>query len=391
MNQKWKTLIISLLTPSSIISGIALIVLWGYFSRLGRLDIFFDVMNIKSILVLVCCATILSLAMIVFIFFITSFFIPVVIPQDINNLPAYNKIQGNFLSVMMLSGMFPMAFIYVLYCAFDFDQNVKDNSGWLSIASMGMGVLIAVILAIVNKRYLEYDLSFKNNRMKLLRRVQIYLVIPLSIALLVHLQLIPLEIVFSNIATSDKSVNFKVIAELAFMSYFIFLLTMLPGVIYLKMNPQHKFSKRISYSFIASLMLLLIISTQITVLPVIFTHSVIKLSGISDFKIHSYIIKTSEYPEEFFSNAAWDKKNIKPGDYYSVQAVSMFTTNQFILLCPKDIIKFYRESWKFELLNVDFDINTRKKLQEEAAYCVPISAISVKRWDMPLQGSKPSS
>ncbi len=78
MNQKWKTLIISLLTPSSIISGIALIVLWGYFSRLGRLDIFFDVMNIKSILVLVCCATILSLAMIVFIFFITSFFIPVV-------------------------------------------------------------------------------------------------------------------------------------------------------------------------------------------------------------------------------------------------------------------------------------------------------------------------
>ncbi len=383
MNQKWKTLIISLLTPSSIISGIALIVLWGYFSRLGRLDIFFDVMNIKSILVLVCCATILSLAMIVFIFFITSFFIPVVIPQDINNLPAYNKIQGNFLSVMML------AFIYVLYCAFDFDQNVKDNSGWLSIASMG--VLIAVILAIVNKRYLEYDLSFKNNRMKLLRRVQIYLVIPLSIALLVHLQLIPLEIVFSNIATSDKSVNFKVIAELAFMSYFIFLLTMLPGVIYLKMNPQHKFSKRISYSFIASLMLLLIISTQITVLPVIFTHSVIKLSGISDFKIHSYIIKTSEYPEEFFSNAAWDKKNIKPGDYYSVQAVSMFTTNQFILLCPKDIIKFYRESWKFELLNVDFDINTRKKLQEEAAYCVPISAISVKRWDMPLQGSKPSS
>ncbi|HCP0183488.1 TPA: hypothetical protein OCM68_005243, partial [Escherichia coli] len=97
---------------------------------------------------------------------------------------------------MMLSGMFPMAFIYVLYCAFDFDQNVKDNSGWLSIASMG--VLIAVILAIVNKRYLEYDLSFKNNRMKLLRRVQIYLVIPLSIALLVHLQLIPLEIVFSN-------------------------------------------------------------------------------------------------------------------------------------------------------------------------------------------------
>lgn len=71
-----------------------------------------------------------------------------------------------------------MGFIYVLYCAFDFDKSVKDNSGWLSILSIG--ALIVVISAIINKRYLEYDLSFKNNRMKLLRRVQIYLVIPLS-------------------------------------------------------------------------------------------------------------------------------------------------------------------------------------------------------------------
>ena len=46
MNQKWKTLIVSVLTPSSIISGIALIVIWGYFSRLDRLDIFFDVKHL---------------------------------------------------------------------------------------------------------------------------------------------------------------------------------------------------------------------------------------------------------------------------------------------------------------------------------------------------------
>lgn len=50
---------------------------------------------------------------------------PVIIPQDINNLPTYNKIQNNFLSVLMLSGLFPMAFIYVFYYAFDFSQTVK--------------------------------------------------------------------------------------------------------------------------------------------------------------------------------------------------------------------------------------------------------------------------
>lgn len=68
MNQKWKTLLISVLTPSGIISGIALTVLWGYFSRLDRLDVFFDVMSIKSIFVLVFLAATLSLAFLLIIF-----------------------------------------------------------------------------------------------------------------------------------------------------------------------------------------------------------------------------------------------------------------------------------------------------------------------------------
>lgn len=159
---------------------------------------------------------------------------------------------------------------------------------------------------------------------------------------------------------------------------------MLPGLVYLRMDAQDKLLKKISTYLIVSLMILLFISTKITVVPVMFTHSVTKLSGISDFNTHSYIIKTSEYPEEFFSNTLWVKKIIKPGEYYSVQAVSIFTTNQFSFLCPKGIIKSYRESWKFNPLDAEFDTDVRKKLQKEAAYCVPISATAVKRWDVPL-------
>lgn len=77
-------------------------------------------------------------------------------------------------------------------------------------------------------------------------------------------------------------------------------MTILPGLVYLRMDAKDKLPKKISTSLIVSLMILLFISTKITVLPVIFTHSVIKLSGISDFSTHSYIIKSSEYPEEFF-------------------------------------------------------------------------------------------
>ncbi|EAV4565498.1 hypothetical protein E4N01_23380, partial [Salmonella enterica] len=72
MNQKWVALIMSILTPPGIMSGFALIVLWGYFSRLDRLDVFFDVMNTNNILTLVFYASVFSFILMFFIFLINS-------------------------------------------------------------------------------------------------------------------------------------------------------------------------------------------------------------------------------------------------------------------------------------------------------------------------------
>lgn len=382
MNQKWKTLLISVLTPSGIISGIALTVLWGYFSRLDRLDVFFEVTSIKSIFVLVFLAAMLSLSLLLFIFFVVSLFIPIVIPQEINNLPSYDKVQNNLLTVLMISGILPVAFIYIFYYVLHVSQTVKDYSGWISMISI---VLVAIIIsALMTRKHLERDLSFKNNEIKWVRRGQIYLLIPVCIAFLAHLQVFPLEIVFRNISASDEKVNFWTLTGLALICYMLYFVSLLPGLVYLRMDAKSNLQKKISTSLIASLMVLLLISTKITVVPVIFTHAVIKFSGISDFTTHSYIINADEYPEEFFSNPIWEKKEIKSGKYYKIQAVSMFTTNQFNLLCPVEIIEAYRASWKFNPWDTEFDSDVRRKLQKKASYCVPVSASALKRWDVPL-------
>ncbi|WAG36309.1 hypothetical protein [Vibrio parahaemolyticus] len=382
MNQKWKTVLISVLTPSGIMSGIALTVLWGYFSRLDRLDVFFEVMSIKSIFVLVFLAAMLSLALLLFIFFVISLFIPVIIPQDMNNLPAYDKIQNNLLTVLMISGILPVIFIYIFYYVLHVSQKVKDYSGWISMISIALMAII--ISALMTRKHLERDLSFKNRTIKWTRRGQIYLLIPMCIAFLAHLQVFPLEIVFRNINAPDEKVNFWTLTGLAFICYMLYFVSLLPGLVYLRMDAKSNLQKKISTSLIASLMVLFLISTKITVVPVIFTHAVIKFSGISDFTAHSYIIKSDEYPEEFFSNPIWEQKEIKPGKYYKIQAVSMFTTNRFNLLCPVEIIEAYRASWKFNPWDTEFDSDVRRKLQEKASYCVPVSASALKRWDVPL-------
>ncbi|ELW9536654.1 hypothetical protein SIP02_003995 [Enterobacter roggenkampii] len=382
MNQKWKTVLISVLTPSGIMSGIALTVLWGYFSRLDRLDVFFEVMSVKSIFVLVFLAAMLSLALLLFIFFVISLFIPIVIPQDMDNLPAYDKIQNNLLTVLMIAGILPVIFIYIFYYVLHVSQTVKDYSGWISMISI---VLMAIIIsALMTRKHLERDLSFKNRTIKWIRRGQIYLLIPICIAFLAHLQVFPLEIVFRNINAPDEKVNFWTLTGLAFICYMLYFVSLLPGLVYLRMDAKSNLQKKVSTSLIASLIVLFLISTKITVVPVIFTHAVIKFSGISDFTAHSYIIKSDEYPEEFFSNPIWEQKEIKSGKYYKIKAVSMFTTNQFNLLCPMEIIEAYRASWKFNPWDTEFDNDVRRKLQKKASYCVPISASALKRWDVPL-------
>lgn len=291
MNEKWRVLLISVLTPSGVITAVSLFVIWGYFSRLNRLDVFFEVMNIQSIFALIFCAVILSLLFLLIIFFVSSVFMAVVIPQDVNNLPGYDKMKTNFLSVLMIAGLFPTTFIYIFYYALDLSQGVKDNSAWISM--FGIGLMTVVVSALINRKHLEKDLSSKRAEVKRTRRYQFYLGIPLSIALLAHLQVFPLEIVFRNISASDEKVNFWTITGLAFISYMVYFLSLFPGLVYLRMGTHDKMLKKISASFIVSLMVLLTISTKITVIPVMFTHSVIKLSGISDFTVHRYIIKSS--------------------------------------------------------------------------------------------------
>lgn len=383
MNEKWKTLLISVLTPSGIFSGVSLTVLWGYFSRMDRLDVFFEVININSIFSLIFFAVILSLGSLIIIFFVTSILMAVVIPQDVKNLPDYDKIKSNLFLILIFSGLFPMVFIFLFYYVMDVSQALKNYSAWISMLSIGT---ITILLSfLTNRKRLEKNISIKNSRVKWKCRIQFYLAIPLFIALLAHLQVFPLEVVFRNMSLAEEKVSFWPVAGLVFISYMVFFLTLFPGLVYHQMRTNDKMLKKLSVFFIVSLLVLLMMSTKITFIPVMFTHAVIKFSGISDFTSHSYVIKESEYPEELFGNPMWQKKAVKVGQFYTVQAVSLFTTNQINLLCPKDIVKIYRESWKFNPWNRDFDTNIRLEFQKKAFFCVPLLASAVKRWDSPLQ------
>lgn len=136
-----------------------------------------------------------------------------------------------------------------------------------------------------------------------------------------------LEIVFRNIFVLIEKVSFRIVVGMVFMFYMVFFMIILSGFVYFRMDVKDKFFKKISIFLIVFLMILLFIFIKIIVLFVIFIYFVIKFLGISDFSIYSYIIKFSEYLEEFFFNLVWDRKKIKVGEYYLVWVVFIFIIN----------------------------------------------------------------
>ncbi len=166
-----------------------------------------------------------------------------------------------------------------------------------------MFITNGVISFLTNRHLLKNDLSYKDNKIKLKKILQIYICIPTGIGLLMCLQTVPFSIILENIALRDEENNILTIIIVIAILYSFFILTITPGIYYIKMNDYKSLCNNIGVFAFMFLTIPLLSSMIITSLPVMFTHSVITLTGISDFRTHNYIIKTNEYPEEFFSNA----------------------------------------------------------------------------------------
>lgn len=200
---------------------------------------------------------------------------------------------------------------YLLYYISDFHQIINKYAPCIIISIMF--ITNGVISFLTNRHLLKNDLSYKDNKIKLKKILQIYICIPAGIGLLMCLQTVPFSIILENIALRDEENNILTIIIVIAILYSFFILTITPGIYYIKMN-DHKslYNNIVAFAFMF-LTILLLSSMIITSLPVMFTHSVITLTGISDFRTHNYIIKTNEYPEEFFLMQYGVKKTIKPG------------------------------------------------------------------------------
>ncbi|WP_340622326.1 hypothetical protein [Xenorhabdus siamensis] len=381
-NKLLKKIGISVLPMSSISSIISIVIIWFFLNRMGRLDIFNESVSFKNMFNILVFSFIINMASFLIIFFMGSWLLSLFIPAENKHFIYYDNIKNNLITILMVSGFFTPIIIALSVFIFD------DPSSVFHIIILSSFFILVVSISIVsylmNKKILNQELRIKSNTIKNKYKFRIYLLIPFFISVLSYSQIIPISLFSDSMKFPDlMGDTYQVIGFVA-ISYAFYIFTIFPGVVFIRMNNGEKLVKKVTVPIALAFAIMLVMSYFITVIPVMFVHSVMKLSGISDFTPHTYLVDEKEYPQNLFDKGVWISWKVEDTGKIAIRAVSIFSFGEFQLMCPSEITKAYKESWKFIPGNTDYDNKVRKALQEDAEWCIAFNKEDIKRWNVPI-------
>ncbi|MEX6226440.1 hypothetical protein AB6F55_17440 [Providencia hangzhouensis] len=93
------------------------------------------------------------------------------------------------------------------------------------------------------------------------------------------------------------------------------------------------------------ILFIFIISMLIPSIPSIIINATMKFSGIKNESPRTYVVDNKEYPEELFELDLWNKRTIKDSNRFTIEGVSMYSFGETNLVCPKNIVTSYGNSF----------------------------------------------
>lgn len=380
MKEKIYSFLSSVLTPSLVMTLISYGIIWGYLSRLGRLDIFYDVFDVKNMVGLIIVSAMVSLMGLLCVFFVVSWLIPVIIPTDNKHLLSYDEIKKNILCALMLSGLFPPLFISFMVGFFKESMSLS-----LPVSLLILSLIIFSFIYIKFNKIISRELNNKVFLARFENKIRLYLFTPISGAFLAHCQVLPTSLLMKYLKFPE-GINDAVQVFIFVLIYFIlYFLCLLPGVMFLMHDKKYKLLSRVLLSLLTAMSVIFFISIYLTVIPVMFIHAVVKISGVSDFTAHYFILEKEKNPIGLFKKEIWSTKEVKNSDLYKIHAVDLFSFGNTKLLCSPSILPIYKKSWEFFPGDKTVDDSAGGALKEVAQTCVSLNKKDVKRWDVAVE------
>ncbi|MBN7124789.1 hypothetical protein BSU01_24280 [Erwinia billingiae] len=102
-------------------------------------------------------------------------------------------------------------------------------------------------------------------------------------------------------------------------------------------------------------------------------------TGIADWKVRSYLIDGSLFPEEKFTPDAWHTENSGIKGKFIVQGIMVYSLNNTRLLCPEKIAPVYKNRIHFVPWSRKYDKDIASELENASAVCQSFTTGGVTR------------
>ncbi|QGU89066.1 hypothetical protein [Erwinia sorbitola] len=371
-----KPSLISIVTPTFISTLMALGTIWLYLNRMGRLDVFLESITFKDLFVVVAMFLVCSVCMICLIFYIPSLLISLIIKKDNEVFYNYQKIKDNFIRLSVIIHLLAIMVFFMAVWLIE----AKKFSSWkvFTIAVSGMLFISLFSGYFFNRKAVSEVLRFKNKKTKREGYRTFFCLIPSALFLVSFLYACPLSLIFGKLQLPDHAGEIKVMIYAAFTSIIVIIFALFPVAVYLREKITAALPVRIVKIIAAALTGLFCMSWIITSIPILIIHATMKLSGVADYQIHTFLVQDKDYPVELLDKTQWKLALLQNRDRYVIHGVKMYSFGDIRLICPVNVLEVYKKSMNFRPGDRQYDQQLNDALIAAAQDCIPFNKSEVK-------------
>lgn len=192
----------------------------------------------------------------------------------------------------------------------------------------------------------------------------------------------PLSLIINKVPYQGEISDIVFTLCIAMISLVVIIFSLIPGAVYLREQKSGCFLKINNTIWFAVLFSLISTSWIITPIPTLIMNATMKISGVSDYNEHFYLINEKDYPLEIFNSDKWDLKKIGSKDLFLIKGINMYAFGDIKLVCPSEVLDAYKASMKFVLSDREYNEKLNVALKEKARACHPFLKSEVKEFNI---------
>lgn len=373
-----KTILVSILTPSFIITAIAAFFIWLFLYRIGRQDIFLEIISFKEIFNFISFCSLLSTLLFCLVFFTPSIIPPMIFFTSMKNYSDYKKIEKGYRLVLGAGSLIAAAIFYG--GTYYFTKRGMGVGKWpFAIVFFTLNITVCIILNLIFNRKV---VSLRSHILSGWDWLEFVFVInifkPAMLGLVSCLFVFPLGILIKTLKFPKGTGDLTEALILCGLTFLIIILSLLPFMILSEMKAS--ILKKLTVFISVTFLTLILISSFLPVIPVMIMNMTMKLSGVMDLTIYRYAVPVEKYPAEMFEGKRWALAESKDKKFHTFEGVNLFSLGSISLICPKNIPRVLKESMFYQLGDAQFDNSLREKLQQETKKCNVLNKEVLLKW-----------